>query len=171
MASKLFWRPVFSKMQNNSRLISTGRDSATDCNMVLTEEIGDKGVLILNRPKALNALTVDMMTKMYRTIDRWQSTKSLIILKSNVEKVFCAGGDVAAIVEADKPEYGKSVFRVGYSLEYLIANLQVPYVALLNGITIGGGVGISVNGKYRIATEKTLFAMPEATIGNFGFKR
>lgn len=167
MASKHFFRSIHSQVQNNSKSISKSRKAPGSDEYVLTEEIKDKGVIILNRAKAMNALNVDMINKMFATIKKWQSTKSMIIVKSNVENVFSAGGDVAAAVEADSPEYGKSIFRNGYALNHLISKSPIPHVSLIaSGVTIGGGVGISVHGKYRIASEKTVFAMPEASIGN-----
>lgn len=166
MAIHFLWRPLNSQVRNNVRLITTSSKFPTS-DFVLTEEIGDKGVLILNRPKALNALNADMIKKLSATIEKWQSTKSMIIVKSNVEKVFSAGGDVAAVVKSDTPECGKIIFKTGYALHYMISNLKIPYIALNNGVTMGGGVGISMFGKFRIATEKTIFAMPEATIGKY----
>ena len=86
-------------------------------------------------------------------------------------KAFCAGGDVVAIAESSKGsdggELSRSFFREEYVLDYLLATLKKPYIAIIDGITMGGGVGLSVNSKFRIATEKTRFAMPETAIGLF----
>lgn len=158
-------RPIYSQIRNNTRLITTSK-MMRGSDYVLAEEVGDKGVLILNRPKALNALNVEMIQNIFATFEKWQTSKSMIIVKSNsAPKVFCAGGDVAEVVQAT-PEYGRKNFRNGYTGNLMIANMPIPYLALISGVTIGGGVGISVHGKYRIATETTLFRMPEATIGN-----
>lgn len=165
MSTQQFWRTFVWKTSKCSRFFATRKEQSIH-EYVSTEEIGDKGVLILNRPKVMNALNVEMIKKLFETIEKWSDTKSMIIVKSNVENVFCAGGDVAAVVGADTLDYGRTNFRTGYALNYMISNLQIPYIAFINGVTIGGGVGLSVNGKFRIATKHTIFMMPEATIGN-----
>ena len=81
-----------------------------------------------------------------------------------MEKSFCAGGDVISLV-TKSPLAAEEFFRTEYTLNHLIGTYSIPYVAFISGITMGGGVGISVHGKYRVATEKTLFAMPETAIG------
>lgn len=149
---------------NNARLLSTG---TTSSDLVLAEEVNDKGVLTLNRPKALNALNLEMVQKAYEVLIRWQDTKSLVIVKGAGEKAFCAGGDVKGLVEARDVAAGKKFFRHEYTLNHLIGTYKIPYIAVIDGITMGGGVGVSVHGKYRIATERTLFAMPETAIGLF----
>lgn len=137
-------------------------------NWVLVEEIGDKGIITLNRPQALNAYTYEMMKNISTHINKWQTTKSLIIIKSNSEKAFCAGGDVKRMVQTtDLTETGRRMSRVVYSMNHMIGSLNIPYVAFIDGITMGGGAGLSVHGKYRIATERTVFAMPEVLIGYF----
>lgn len=135
--------------------------------LVLSEEINDKGVLTLNRPKALNAVNSEMVEMVHAQLSQWQKTKSLILIKGAGEKSFCAGGDVRSIVEAGDPSVGRNFFRTEYITNHMIGTLKIPYVALIDGITMGGGVGMSVHGKYRVATEKTLFAMPETAIGLF----
>ncbi|XP_043507938.1 3-hydroxyisobutyryl-CoA hydrolase, mitochondrial isoform X2 [Frieseomelitta varia] len=138
---------------------------------VLFKDIGDKGIIILNRPKALNALNLSMVEKIYPVLKKWESSKRLVIIEGTGEKAFCAGGDVKSIVntlkETENKTLGETFFRKEYALNYLIGTYKIPYVAIINGITMGGGVGLSVHGKYRIATEKTLFAMPETAIGLF----
>lgn len=141
--------------------------TATDSDFVLVEEIGDKGILTLNRPKALNACNHEMVHKIGTYIQKWHNTKSLILIKGTGEKAFCAGGDVRTIVEADTSEVGKKFFGTEYVMNFMIGSLTIPYVALIDGITMGGGVGLSVHGKYRIATERTMFAMPETAIGEY----
>lgn len=166
MISRAIIRPITSIVRNNIRLMAT----ATDSDLVLVEEIGDKGILTLNRPKALNACNHDMVHKIGTYIQKWHNTKSLILIKGAGGKAFCAGGDVRTIVEADTSEVGKKFFSTEYVMNYMIGSLKIPYVALIDGITMGGGVGLSVHGKYRIATEKTLFAMPETGIGVYSMK-
>lgn len=164
MISRALVRPFVSIVRNNTRLMAT---SVSDTDLVLAEEIGDKGILTLNRPKALNACNHEMVKKVGDYLSKWHNTKSLILIKGTGGKAFCAGGDVRTIVEADTPEVGKKFFGTEYVMNHMIGSLTIPYVALIDGITMGGGVGLSVHGKYRIATEKTLFAMPETAIGKY----
>ncbi|XP_073768410.1 3-hydroxyisobutyryl-CoA hydrolase, mitochondrial isoform X1 [Danio rerio] len=138
---------------------------------VLFEKVGKAGVITLNRPKALNALTLNMIRHIYPQLKKWDknSETDVVIIKGAGEKAFCAGGDIRAIAEAGKA--GDSLSQVFFREEYILNNTigtyQKPYVALINGITMGGGVGLSVHGQFRVATEKTLFAMPETGIGLF----
>lgn len=93
-----------------------------------------------------------------------------VLVKGAGENAFCAGGDVKSVRELClKGEQHKALefFREEYKLNYKIANMKKPYIALISGITMGGGVGVSVHGRYRVATEKTVFAMPETAIGFF----
>ncbi|XP_042875061.1 3-hydroxyisobutyryl-CoA hydrolase, mitochondrial-like isoform X2 [Penaeus japonicus] len=151
-----------------SLLISSRRMSSSAPEAIL-EEVGDKGVITLNRPKALNALNLNMVRLIYPKLKEWENTKSMVIIKGAGEKAFCAGGDVRSIVEgkAKGDESGTDFFREEYMLNCLIGTLHIPYIALIDGITMGGGVGLSVHGDYRVATERTLFAMPETAIGLF----
>lgn len=164
MILRPLWRPFGLHAQKNIRLMTTSKELRSS-NFILTEERGDKGVLILNRPKALNALNVEMIKTLTETITKWRDTKSLILVKSCMDKVFCAGGDVAQVAE-NPAKYGRPNFQVGYAANYMVACLPIPYISLISGVTIGGGVGLTIHSKYRVATEKTLFAMPEASIGN-----
>lgn len=145
------------------------RNMSSSSPSVILEEVGDKGIITLNRPKALNALTLDMIRVMYPALKKWEADKSLIIVKGSGEKAFCAGGDVRSVTEAGKKgdSLTKDFFKEEYLLNCLIGTLQVPYVALIDGITMGGGVGLSVHGQFRVSTERTLFAMPETAIGLF----
>lgn len=142
--------------------------TAPQSSWVLVEEIGNKGIITLNRPQALNAYNFQMAEKVSSYINKWQNTKSLIIIKGNGGRAFCSGGDVKRMVQADHPtEAGGQMAKVVYSMNYMIGNLKIPYVAFIDGITMGGGAGLSVHGKYRIATEGTVFSMPEVLIGYF----
>lgn len=135
---------------------------------VLIERHGDKGVIILNRPKALNAINIEMARRLEAHLKSWDTDSQIktVVIKSASEKAFCAGGDVKSIIESG-PSGGKVFFRQEYTLNNLIGSLSVPYVALINGIIMGGGCGLSVHGNFRIVTEKALFAMPETAIGLF----
>ncbi|XP_026127229.1 3-hydroxyisobutyryl-CoA hydrolase, mitochondrial isoform X2 [Carassius auratus] len=138
---------------------------------VLFEKVGNAGVITLNRPKALNALNLTMIRHIYPQLKKWDkdSETDLVVIKGAGEKAFCAGGDIRAITEAGKTgdSLAQDFFREEYILNNTIGTYPKPYVALIDGITMGGGVGLSVHGRFRVATEKTLFAMPETGIGLF----
>lgn len=154
-----------SCVPNKPKCFST----TTEADDVLFHWLGKAGVITLNRPKTLNALNFSMAKKIYPQLKSWQSEVSFVIIKGNGEKAFCAGGDIRAVTEAGKkgdPE-AANFFNQEYHLNYLIGSLKIPYIALIHGITMGGGVGLSVHGKYRVATERTVFAMPETAIGLF----
>ncbi|KAK4148171.1 ClpP/crotonase-like domain-containing protein [Dichotomopilus funicola] len=128
----------------------------------------------LNRPRKYNALNGSMIRKIAPRLIEWHKSDmaNVIVMKGAGDKAFCAGGDVAQLAEWNKegPEgQAKSVeyFAQEYQLDHMIATYQKPYVAFMDGITMGGGVGLSIHAPIRIATERTLFAMPETTIGFF----
>ncbi|XP_065076165.1 3-hydroxyisobutyryl-CoA hydrolase, mitochondrial [Ochlerotatus camptorhynchus] len=144
-------------------MFSTGAERTVIC-----EEVGKSaGLITLSRPKALNAINLDMVRQVYGAMKGWQDNKSLIVIKGTGEKSFCAGGDVRAVVENGPIESSRNFFREEYRLNALISACKPDYVAIVDGITMGGGVGLSVHGKYRVATERTMFAMPETAIGLF----
>ncbi|NXF74503.1 HIBCH protein, partial [Sclerurus mexicanus] len=138
---------------------------------VLLEKRGGAGIITLNRPKALNALNHSMIQQIYPQLKMWEQDPEtfLIIIKGTGAKAFCAGGDIRAMTEAGKAgdKLVQDFFRGEYGLNNAIGTCKKPYVALIDGITMGGGVGVSVHGHFRVATEKTLFAMPETAIGLF----
>ncbi|KAJ8255463.1 hypothetical protein COCON_G00193270 [Conger conger] len=138
---------------------------------VLLERVGNAGVITLNRPKALNALNLTMIRHIYPQLKKWEKDPEtdIVIVKGAGEKAFCAGGDIRAVTEAGKSgeSLAQDFFREEYILNNAIGTYQKPYVALIDGITMGGGVGLSVHGQFCVATEKTLFAMPETGIGLF----
>ncbi|XP_031434056.1 3-hydroxyisobutyryl-CoA hydrolase, mitochondrial [Clupea harengus] len=105
------------------------------------------------------------------TVQKWEkdSKIDLVIIKGAGGKAFCAGGDIRAVTEAGKAgdPLAQDFFKEEYILNNTIGTYEKPYVALIDGITMGGGVGLSVHGRFRVATEKTLFAMPETAIGLF----
>uniref|UniRef100_A0A8C0ERK5 3-hydroxyisobutyryl-CoA hydrolase n=1 Tax=Bubo bubo TaxID=30461 RepID=A0A8C0ERK5_BUBBB len=148
--------------------MSKNADSTAD---VLLEKRGGAGIITLNRPKALNALSFPMIQQIYPQIKTWEQDPEtfLIIIKGTGEKAFCAGGDIIAISDAGKvgDRLTQDFFREEYILNNAIGTCKKPYVALIDGITMGGGVGLSVHGHFRVATERTLFAMPETAIGLF----
>jgi enoyl-CoA hydratase len=146
--------------------------TATD--EILLERQGGLGMITLNRPKALNTLSLAM----YRIFDPqlvlWSSEPGIhaLAVRGAGERAFCAGGDVRAIYEArhhpgGSGDYKADFFREEYCLIQRVHRFPKPYVALCDGITMGGGCGISINGSHRVATERTIFAMPEVQIGLF----
>src|SRR5690606_25129358 len=135
---------------------------------LLIERRGAVGLVTLNRPKALNALTLSMLHRLDPLLAEWEEDPGIaaIVVRGAGGKAFCAGGDVRAIAESGPglggPDDLKRVFfRDEYRVIRRIHRLKTPYVALQNGITMGGGAGISINGRYRVCTDSTLFAMPE----------
>lgn len=138
---------------------------------VLLQRVGRAGVITMNRPKVLNALNLNMIRQIYPQLKKWEadSDTDLVIIKAVGGKAFCAGGDIRAVTEAGKvgDPLSEDFFREEYILNHAIGTCKKPYVALIDGITMGGGVGLSVHGRFRVATEKTLFAMPETGIGLF----
>ncbi|UCH73330.1 MAG: enoyl-CoA hydratase/isomerase family protein [Rhodospirillales bacterium] len=136
---------------------------------VLFERRGALGLITLNRPKALNALTLDMIHEMTTRLEDWAADSGVatVLIRGAGDKAFCAGGDIRALVEPDNAAYIAGFFADEYRLNRLIFRYPKPYVALIDGIAMGGGVGVSVNGGLRIATDTTLFAMPETGIGMF----
>ena len=162
-----------SLLVNNCNISHRSRHFSVHSNAneddVILETVGNKGLITLNRPKALNALNLDMIRKIAPALRQWEADdKVLVLVKGAGGRAFCAGGDVRTIVEsrnAADSSLSKDFFMEEYQLNYLISTLEIPYVALIHGITMGGGVGLSVHGYYRVCTEKTLFAMPETAIG------
>ena len=143
---------------------------------LITKKTGRIGHIELNRPKALNALNWNMVQRMQDALRNWEVDDSVeaVLVTGAGERAFCAGGDVKSIYWAGKAgDVGRDgtltadFFRAEYSLNYRIANYPKPYLAYLDGVTMGGGVGISVLGSHRIASEHTVFAMPETGIGFF----
>ncbi|XP_008327215.1 3-hydroxyisobutyryl-CoA hydrolase, mitochondrial [Cynoglossus semilaevis] len=138
---------------------------------VSLERVNRAGVITLNRPKVLNALNLTMIRQIFPQIQKWEKDEEtdIIIIKGAGGKAFCAGGDIRAVTEAGKTgdPLAQNFFREEYILNNAIGSCSKPYVALIDGITMGGGVGLSVHGRFRVATEKTLFAMPETAIGLF----
>lgn len=146
--------------------------SSASSNEIVFEKVNNVGTILLNRPKQLNALNLTMVKEMHKSLDAIEKDNDIkaVVVKGAGEVAFCAGGDVKTVRQDcldNKEDLSLEFFREEYQLNYRIANFKKPYISLLNGVTMGGGVGLSVHGKYRIATEKTLFAMPETAIGFF----
>jgi enoyl-CoA hydratase len=141
---------------------------------ILLGREGGLATLVINRPKALNALTLDNYRRFDPALRAWEADPSVhaVVVRGAGDRAFCAGGDVRAVYEAGRgisgdPDLTAVFFHEEYELVRRIHRFAKPYIAIIDGITMGGGAGISVNGAYRIATERTLFAMPETGIGLF----
>ena len=135
---------------------------------------GGVATVTLNRPQALNAFTLDMYRRFDPMLRAWAYDAAIhaVLIRGAGERAFCAGGDVRAIYEAGRGISGDhsltaAFFREEYELIRRIHRYPKPYVAIIDGITMGGGAGVSVNGAYRVATERTMLAMPETGIGLF----
>ncbi|XP_020195241.1 3-hydroxyisobutyryl-CoA hydrolase 1 [Aegilops tauschii subsp. strangulata] len=142
-----------------------------DSDQVLVEANGSTRTLVLNRPKQLNALSSAMVTGLLKCFISYEeeTTVKLLIVKGK-GRAFCAGGDVAEVAQSinnDTWKYGADFFRTEFLLNYIIATYSKPQVSLLTGIVMGGGAGVSIHGRFRVATENTVFAMPETALGLF----
>ncbi len=138
---------------------------------ILFEETGRLGLVTLNRPAALNALTHDMALMLEERLLHWRGRADIacVAITGAGPKAFCAGGDIRALYEAGV-ENGAANFQFyadEYRLDTLIRRYPKPYVAFMDGIVMGGGVGVSIHGSHRIAGDATVFAMPETGIGLF----
>jgi len=144
----------------------------TEAPEILSHTEGGIGWITLNRPRALNALSLYMIRKISRLLKEWEEAPSLkaVVIEGAGEKAFCAGGDVRAVYEAKKegrPETCDAFFREEYTLNAYIHAYPKPYISLIDGIAMGGGLGVSINGSHRLITERALLAMPETGIGFF----
>ena len=135
---------------------------------------GGVGTVLLNRPKALNAFTMGMYRRLEPTLHQWAADPEVhaVLIEGAGDRAFCAGGDVRKVYEAGKgisgdPDFTAVFFAEEYRIILGIHRYPKPYLAIIDGITMGGGAGVSVNGAYRVATEETMFAMPETGIGLF----
>jgi enoyl-CoA hydratase len=143
----------------------------TDEPEILFENRGAVGLITLNRPKALNALTYAMALAMRDALKAWEhdDTVKTVVIQGAGERAFCAGGDIRWLYDNGRAGEPCTVefYRHEYLLNALIKHYPKPYIALLRGFVMGGGVGISVHGSHRIADETMQFAMPETGIGLF----
>ncbi|MEC7289014.1 MAG: enoyl-CoA hydratase/isomerase family protein [Pseudomonadota bacterium] len=139
---------------------------------VLTRSEGGVGYITLNRPDALHALNLDMCETILAALRVWAQDPGVHIVvvdHAAGSRGFCAGGDIAMLRESGMSDGkdARAFFAEEYRMNAAIESFPKPYLALIDGVTMGGGVGLSVHGSYRVATERTLFAMPETGIGLF----
>jgi enoyl-CoA hydratase len=139
---------------------------------ILFERRGSAGIVTLNRPKALNAITHAMVRALAAQLDSWARDDAVtrVIVTANGERAFSAGGDIRALYDlivAGRQQEALAFFREEYRLNTAIKRYPKPYISLIDGIVMGGGVGISIHGSHRVAGERYAFAMPEVGIGFF----
>lgn len=165
----------YSKLsiKNSNSLAKTVRTMATAKEILVEFGIqGNARTITLNRSKKLNALNTDMCKEIIPRLVEFSKSNAakVILLKSNSDKAFCSGGDVVQCAKNNLTgEEDKSIefFQNEYNLNYLLSIYGKPVVSLVNGIVMGGGVGLSVHGAFRVVTDTTRFAMPETSIGFF----
>ncbi|XP_071718434.1 3-hydroxyisobutyryl-CoA hydrolase 1-like [Rutidosis leptorrhynchoides] len=140
-------------------------------NQVLVKESSNVRTIILNRPKQLNALSLEMVSRLLELFRAYEEDPSVkMIIMKGEGRAFCAGGDVAAVVnDINKGGWkvGADFFSKEFTLNYLMATYTKPQVSLLRGIVMGGGAGASMHGRFRVATDNSVFAMPETALGLF----
>ena len=139
---------------------------------ILFERRGAAGIVTLNRPKALNAVTRGMVRALRAELDRWASDPAItrVVILAAGGRAFSAGGDIRALYDlgrANRIDDALQFWRDEYPLNLVIKNYRKPYVAMIDGIAMGGGVGVSVHGSHRVAGDRFSFAMPEVGIGFF----
>ena len=138
---------------------------------VFFEKKGSLGLITLNRPDALNALTLKMVREIHPKLKIWENDDEVktVAVTATGDRAFCAGGDIRALYDWGKSNDKKATgfYYEEYQLNQLIKSYSKPYASFVNGIVMGGGVGVSVHGAFRVAGENYSFAMPETGIGLF----
>lgn len=139
---------------------------------ILFSQEGQLGMVCLNRAGALNALTLPMIMALQKQLSSWKEDDAIkaVVIRAVPGAAFCAGGDVRRLYDLGRAglhEEQMQFFMLEYRLNHFIHHLGKPYVALMDGITMGGGVGISLHGSHPVASERFAFAMPETSIGFF----
>ena len=142
----------------------------TEGDLIVRRE-GAAGIIRLNRPKAINAMTYEMSQGIDAALDRFEkdAAVAVVILEGAGERGLCAGGDIRGLYESSKAggDLGKQFWRQEYVMNARIAKYPKPYIAFMDGLVMGGGVGLSGHARHRVVTEKTKLAMPEVGLGFF----
>lgn len=140
----------------------------------MTEDVvirreGAAGCITLNRPRALNALNLVMTDAITAALEEWRADDRVkhVVIDGAGGRAFCAGGDIRAVYDIlpTDPDYPRAYWRAEYRLNAMIARYPKPYVALMDGFCLGGGVGLSAHGSHRLVTERSAVGMPETAIG------
>lgn len=138
---------------------------------LIARKEGSAGIIRLNRPKAINAVTLEMFHDIDRALDAFEKDPAVavVLLEGAGERGLCAGGDIRSLWESSKVkgDLGKILWRDEYILNARIKKFPKPYVAFMDGIVMGGGVGLSAHSAHRVVTDKTKLAMPEVGLGFF----
>ena len=142
----------------------------TEGDLIVRQE-GSAGIIRMNRPKAINAMTLEMSEGIDAVLDRFEVDPgvAVVILEGAGERGLCAGGDIRGLYESSKAngDLGKRFWRQEYVMDARIAKYPKPYIAFMDGLVMGGGVGISGHARHRVVTDKTRLAMPEVGLGFF----
>ncbi|EUK17738.1 enoyl-CoA hydratase/isomerase family protein [Commensalibacter papalotli (ex Servin-Garciduenas et al. 2014)] len=138
--------------------------------LIIIQQKGCLGILTLNRPKTLNAINAELQQEIITKLEDWKTNRLIksVVINSSHSKAFCAGGDirqVASFVKAGQYEQAVDIFLHNYQLVDYIAHYPKPIISIMDGITMGGGVGIGCFSSHRIVTERAVLAMPEVKIG------
>jgi enoyl-CoA hydratase len=151
--------------------MSGSSDDEVTVDEVVVERVGALGHLILNRPRAINALNHDMVRALAAALDDWRTDDAVrtVLLSGAGERGLCAGGDIVAIYTAVRSGRDDALrfWADEYQLDAAISRYPKPYVALMDGLVLGGGIGLSAHGGIRVVTERTRVGMPEVSIGFF----
>ena len=146
-------------------------DAAVAEGDLVARKEGSAGIIRLNRPKAINAVTLEMFHDIDKALDVFEADPAVavILLEGAGERGLCAGGDIRALWESSKVkgDLGKILWRDEYILNARIKKFPKPYIAFMDGIVMGGGVGLSAHASHRVVTDKTRLAMPEVGLGFF----
>jgi enoyl-CoA hydratase len=149
---------------------STAAVVNTEGDLIVRRE-GSAGIIRLNRPKAINAMTLEMSEGIDAALDRFEADPdvAVVVLEGAGERGLCAGGDIRGLYESSRAggDLGKRFWRQEYIMNARIAKFPKPYVAFMDGLVMGGGVGLSAHARHRVVTEKTKLAMPEVGLGFF----
>ena len=144
--------------------------AATEGDLIVRRE-GSAGIIRLNRPKAINAMTLEMSEGIDAALDQFETDPdvAVIVLEGAGERGLCAGGDIRGLYESSRArgDLGKRFWRQEYVMNARIAKFPKPYISFMDGLVMGGGVGLSAHSRHRVVTEKTKLAMPEVGLGFF----
>src|SRR5437870_6274770 len=151
--------------------MSTAAEVAGAESDLIVRREGAAGIIRLNRPKAINAMTLEMSVGIDAALDQFEADPAvaLVLLEGAGERGLCAGGDIRGLYDSSRAggDLGKVFWRQEYVMNARIAKFPKPYVAFMDGLVMGGGVGLSAHASHRVVTEKTKLAMPEVGLGFF----
>jgi enoyl-CoA hydratase len=150
--------------------MTASNTDVTEPDLIVRRE-GSAGIIRLNRPKTINAMTLEMSLGIDAALDQFEADPAVavVLLEGAGERGLCAGGDIRGLYESSRAggDLGKVFWRQEYIMNARIAKFPKPYVAFMDGLVMGGGVGLAAHGRHRVVTEKTKLAMPEVGLGFF----